>query len=111
MARRHARRNVEQWRNEPTAAVEIEAHLESYGVDASSINIEVFVQGRDLFLMFDAFRSEPSGPIPSGNCCSPSAFKATSMNNSADLPTRQRAAVNHSFAIFLQSPACGRTRG
>jgi hypothetical protein len=53
-ALRHARRNVEQWRNDPTAAAEIEARLKSHGMDAVSINIEVFVQARDLFVMFDS---------------------------------------------------------
>jgi hypothetical protein len=54
MAQRHTRRNVEQWRDDPTAAAEIEAHLKSHGIDATSINIEVFVQARDLFVMFDS---------------------------------------------------------
>jgi hypothetical protein len=54
MAQRHTRRNVEQWRDDPTAAAEIEAHLKSHGIDATSINIEVFVQTRDLFIMFDS---------------------------------------------------------
>ncbi len=54
MAQRHTRRNVEQWRDDPTAAAEIEARLKSYGIDATSINVEVFVQARDLFVMFDS---------------------------------------------------------
>jgi hypothetical protein len=54
MAQRHMRRNVEQWRVDPTAAADIEAHLESHGIDASSNNVEVFVQARDLFLTFDS---------------------------------------------------------
>jgi hypothetical protein len=54
MAQRHTRRNVEQWRDDPTAAAEIESRLKSKGIDAGSINIEVFVQARDLFVMFDS---------------------------------------------------------
>jgi len=54
IAQRQTRRNVEQWRNDPTAAAEIEARLASHGIDAASINIEVFVQARDLFVMFDS---------------------------------------------------------
>src|SRR5258708_2930558 len=54
MAQRHTKRNVEQWRDDPTAAAEIEARLASHGIDAASINIEVFIQARDLFVMFDS---------------------------------------------------------
>jgi hypothetical protein len=54
MVQRHTRSNVEQWRDDPTAAAEIEARLKSHGIDAASINIEVFVQARDLFVMFDS---------------------------------------------------------
>jgi hypothetical protein len=54
MAQRHTRRNVEQWRDDPAAAAEIEAYLKSKGIDAASINIEVFVQARDLFVLFDS---------------------------------------------------------
>ncbi len=53
-AQRHTRRNAEQWRDDPAAAVEIETRLKSKGIDATSINIEVFLQARDLFLMFDS---------------------------------------------------------
>jgi len=53
MAQRHTRRNVELWRGDPIAAAEIEARLKSHGIDATSINIEVFVQAHDLFVMFD----------------------------------------------------------
>jgi hypothetical protein len=54
MAQRQTRRNVEQWRDDPKAATEIEAHLKSFGIDTTSINIEVFIQARDLFVMFDS---------------------------------------------------------
>jgi hypothetical protein len=54
MAQRHTRRNVEQWRDDPIAAAEIEARLKARGIDATSINIEVFVQALDLFVMFDS---------------------------------------------------------
>jgi hypothetical protein len=43
-----------QWREDPEAAAEIEARLASNGIDVGSINLEVFVQSRELFLMFDA---------------------------------------------------------
>jgi hypothetical protein len=54
IVKRHTKRNVEQWREDPKAAAEIEARLKSYGIDATSINIDVFVQARDLFVMFDS---------------------------------------------------------
>jgi hypothetical protein len=38
----------------PCAAAVIEAHLESNGVGAAAINVEVFVQARDLFVLFDS---------------------------------------------------------
>jgi hypothetical protein len=47
------RRNVLQWREDPDAAVEIEARLKRYGFDAVVINAEVYVQARDQLEMFD----------------------------------------------------------
>lgn len=47
------RRNAMQWREDPDAAVEIEARLKRYGFDAVVINAEVHVQGRDRLEMFD----------------------------------------------------------
>jgi hypothetical protein len=51
VAQRHTRRNMEQWRDDPTAAAEIEAHLEAHGIDTASIKIEVFIKACDLFGM------------------------------------------------------------
>jgi hypothetical protein len=47
------RRNAMQWREDPDAAVEIEARLKRYGFDAVVINAEVHVQARDQLEMFD----------------------------------------------------------
>jgi len=44
---------MEQWRRD-LAAAEIEAHLKLNGIDAASMNVEVFVQARDLFVLFDS---------------------------------------------------------
>jgi hypothetical protein len=49
----HTRRNAMQWREDPDAAVEIEARLKRYGFDAIVINAEVHVQARDQLEMFD----------------------------------------------------------
>ena len=42
-----------QWRNDPTAAIEIEDRLAANGIDCTAINLEVVVQARELFLTFD----------------------------------------------------------
>ena len=52
-ARHHIRRNAAQWRDDPEAAAEIEDRLASNGIDSESINLEVFVQSREIFSMFD----------------------------------------------------------
>jgi hypothetical protein len=46
-------RNALQWREDPDAALEIEARLKRYGFDAVVINAEVHVQARDQLEMFD----------------------------------------------------------
>jgi hypothetical protein len=83
---------VEQWRRDPVAAAEIEAHLKSNGVDAAAINVEVFVQARDLLVLFDslmlsaqsrrialfALGTEPSYRFIAENRCSSRHCKATS---------------------------------
>lgn len=53
MARCQAQRNAEEWRDDPNAAIEIEVRLASYGFDAVSMDMEVIVQARELFIMFD----------------------------------------------------------
>jgi hypothetical protein len=53
LARNYTKRNAIQWREDPEAAAEIEIRLASNGIDAESVNLEVFVQSRELFLMFD----------------------------------------------------------
>jgi hypothetical protein len=49
----HTRRNALQWRDDPDAAVEIEARLKQFGFDAVVINAEVHLQARDQLEMFD----------------------------------------------------------
>src|SRR5215475_9574021 len=53
MVRQHARRAVADWRTDPQAAVDIEAHLERNGFDQIDINAQVIAKARELFLMFD----------------------------------------------------------
>jgi hypothetical protein len=54
IARGHIQRNAAQWHDDPQAAVEIEARLASLGFDACSIDMEVIVQAREIFIMFDS---------------------------------------------------------
>jgi hypothetical protein len=48
------RRNARIWRVDPKAASEIEARLAAYGYDAHAINTQVYLQARDIFLVFEA---------------------------------------------------------
>jgi hypothetical protein len=50
----HVKRNAAQWHDDPQAAVEVEARLASHGFDARSIDMEVIVQAREIFIMFDS---------------------------------------------------------
>ena len=50
----HTKRNAAEWRQNPQAAVEIENRLKLVGIDDAAINMEVFVQAQNVFMMFDA---------------------------------------------------------
>lgn len=52
-AREQTRENAEQWRNDPIAGAEIEARLIDQGIDDGSLNAELLIQTRDLFMLFD----------------------------------------------------------
>ncbi|RXH41891.1 hypothetical protein [Bradyrhizobium zhanjiangense] len=45
--------NALSWRIDPIAATEIDARLASYGFDAHAINTEVYVQARDILVLFE----------------------------------------------------------
>jgi hypothetical protein len=49
----HARRSALEWRDDRDAAVEIEARLERFGIDAVALNAEVYIQARDQLELFD----------------------------------------------------------
>jgi hypothetical protein len=53
MVRTQARRTATEWRDDSEAALEIEARLYRSGFDPIGIKAEVFVQARELFVMFD----------------------------------------------------------
>jgi hypothetical protein len=53
MVRTHASRTANEWRDDPGAAIEIEARLYRSGFDHVDINAEVFAQAGALFVMFD----------------------------------------------------------
>jgi hypothetical protein len=54
MARRQTHLNAAHWHDDSAAAIEIEIRLAYHGYDAKSIDMEVFVQARELFIMFDS---------------------------------------------------------
>jgi len=48
-----AKRTASEWRDDPEAAIDIEARLYRSGIDSIDLNAEVFVQAREVFQMFD----------------------------------------------------------
>jgi hypothetical protein len=46
--------NALSWRIDPIAATEIDARLASYGFDQGAINIDVYVQAREIFVLFES---------------------------------------------------------
>jgi hypothetical protein len=53
-ARDQTRLNAEQWQTDPIANAEIENRLTTQGIDDGSVNAEVLIQSRELFIMFDS---------------------------------------------------------
>jgi hypothetical protein len=53
-ARDQTRLNAEKWRTDPIANAEIENRLIAHGIDGGSVNAEVLIQSRELFIMFDS---------------------------------------------------------
>jgi hypothetical protein len=49
----YTRQNALSWRLDPVAATEIEARLASYGFDQNSINMDVYVEAREVFVLFE----------------------------------------------------------
>ncbi|MGY4406869.1 hypothetical protein [Bradyrhizobium sp. USDA 3315] len=47
------RQNALSWRSDQDAAREIEARLTAYGFDQQTLNLDVFVQASEIFLMFE----------------------------------------------------------
>jgi len=47
----YTRQNALSWRLDPVATTEIEARLASYGFDQQSINTDVYVQPREVFIL------------------------------------------------------------
>jgi hypothetical protein len=50
----YTRQNALSWRLDPIATTEIEARLASYGFDQHSINTDVYVQAREIFVLFES---------------------------------------------------------
>jgi hypothetical protein len=51
------KRTVASWADDPSAAFEIEARLESRGYDQHALNMSVHVQARELFHLFESLLS------------------------------------------------------
>jgi hypothetical protein len=45
--------NALSWRIDPIAATEIDARLAAYGFDQHAITTEVYVQAREIFVLFE----------------------------------------------------------
>jgi len=50
----HTLQNALSWRSDPIAATEIDARLADYGYDAHAINVEVYLQARDILVLFES---------------------------------------------------------
>lgn len=50
----YTRQNALSWRRDPSAATEIDARLASYGFDQHAITTEVYVQAREIFVLFES---------------------------------------------------------
>ncbi len=53
MVQMQAKRTAAEWRDDPEAAIDIEARLYRSGFDNIGINAEVFIQAQESFEMFD----------------------------------------------------------
>jgi hypothetical protein len=54
VVRLHSTRGAAEWKENPDAAAEIEAHLATNGFDEIAVNAEVFIQAQREFAMFDS---------------------------------------------------------
>jgi hypothetical protein len=50
----HTLQNGLSWRTDPMAATEIETRLGAYGFDQRALNTEVYVQAREIFVLFES---------------------------------------------------------
>ncbi|MBP0116032.1 hypothetical protein, partial [Bradyrhizobium vignae] len=53
IAELHTIKNALDWQLTPSAAVEIESRLQSYGFDQHAISMEAYVQARELLTLFE----------------------------------------------------------
>ncbi|MEY9127608.1 hypothetical protein [Bradyrhizobium yuanmingense] len=49
----YTQRNALSWRTDPIAATEIEARLAAYGCDQDAVTTEVYVQAREVLVLFE----------------------------------------------------------
>jgi hypothetical protein len=53
-ARQYVKQNAAAWRNDPESAREIERRLLKHKVDVDTVNLEVVVQSRELYQLFES---------------------------------------------------------
>ncbi|WP_228748268.1 hypothetical protein [Bradyrhizobium sp. BR 10289] len=54
IAEQHTSQNALDWQLDPSAAIEIEAWLQTHGFDEHAVNMEVYVQAREMLSLFEA---------------------------------------------------------
>ncbi|WP_448044754.1 hypothetical protein [Bradyrhizobium liaoningense] len=54
LAKIHTMKNALDWQLDPLAATDIETRLHSYGFDQQTLNMEVYVQAREVLSLFEA---------------------------------------------------------
>ena len=61
LAEHYTLQNALSWRSDRIAAREIEARLAAHGFDEDVINVEVYIQAREVFILFESLISTAQG--------------------------------------------------
>ena len=96
MVQMQATRTAAEWRDDPDAAIDIEARLRRRGFDNIDINAEVFVRARESFEMFDHLIRP--GPDP--------AYWTAPRDQPASRICQARPARRWGAGRFVKDPAC-----
>ncbi|WP_225129288.1 MULTISPECIES: hypothetical protein [unclassified Bradyrhizobium] len=55
----YTQQNALSWRTDPIAATEIEARLAAYGCDQDAVTTEVYIQAREVLVLFEGLLNAP----------------------------------------------------